>query len=88
MESGSLDLRSLVDGLSAAELDELRDAVASRPCREKHGADTIEGLLLKWGHRPLCPLCKGGDVRLDGTSDSVPVRNLRRACSRAMSVAI
>ena len=44
MESSSLDLRSLVDGLSAAELDELRDAVASRLCREKYGADTIEGL--------------------------------------------
>ena len=69
MDGGSLDLRSLVDGLSAAELDELRDAVASRLCREKHGADTMEGLPAKWGRRPLCPLCKGGDVRLDGTSD-------------------
>lgn len=45
MESGSLDLRSLVDGLAADELDELRDAVASRLCRERYDADTIEGLL-------------------------------------------
>lgn len=61
MESGSLDLRSLVDGLSHDELDELRDAVASRLCREKYGADTIEGLLVRWGHEVPCPSC-GAEV--------------------------
>jgi len=85
MDGGSLDLRSLVDGLSAAELDELRDAVASRLCREKYGADTIEGLLAKWGRRPLCPLCKGGDVRLDGTSDVGRSRFRCRSCGARFS---
>ena len=85
MDGGSLDLRSLVDGLSAAELDELRDAVASRLCREKYGADTIEGLLAKWGRRPLCPLCKGGDVRPDGTSDVGRSRFRCRSCGARFS---
>ena len=85
MDGGSLDLRPLVDGLSAAELDELRDAVASRLCREKYGADTIEGLLAKWGRMPLCPLCKGGDVRLDGTSDVGRSRFRCRSCGARFS---
>ena len=55
MESGSLDLRSLVDGLTDAQLDELRGAVGSRMCREKYGADTIEGLLAKWARPVRCP---------------------------------
>lgn len=67
MQSGSLDLRSLVDGLTAAELDELRDAVASRLCREKYGADTLDGLLAKWGRMPACPKC-GGGAWLDGST--------------------
>lgn len=72
MESGSLDLRSLVDGLSAAELDELRDAVASRLCREKYGADTIEGLLLKWGRDPRCPECGAEVPWSDGSNGARP----------------
>lgn len=60
MERGSLDLRFFFDGLDADGLDELRDAVASRLCREKYGADTIESLLAKWGPqgiaaRPAAP---------------------------------
>lgn len=86
MESGSLDLRSLVDGLSADELDELRDAVASRLCREKYGADTIEGLLAKWGHEPACPSCGGKAARLDGHTPSrkvpLPVPRMRREVQR------
>lgn len=72
MESGSLDLRSLVDGLTADELDELRDAVASRLCREKYGADTIEGLLLKWGRDPSCPACGASVAWSDGSNGARP----------------
>lgn len=72
MESGSLDLRSLVDGLSAAELDELRDAVASRLCREKYGADTIEGLLAKWGRGVSCPSCSVEVAWSDGSNGRRP----------------
>jgi transposase-like protein len=72
MESGSLDLRSLVDSLTADELDELRDAVASRLCREKYGADTIEGLLLKWGRDPSCPACGASVAWSDGSNGARP----------------
>jgi transposase-like protein len=72
MESGSLGLRSLVDGLTADELDELRDAVASRLCREKYGADTIEGLLLKWGRDPSCPACGASVAWSDGSNGARP----------------
>ena len=72
MESDSLDLRSLVDGLSRAELDELRDAVASRLCREKYGADTIEGLLAKWGHQVCCPSCDAALPWSDGRNGPRP----------------
>lgn len=67
MERGSLDLRFLFDGLDADGLDELRDAVASRLCREKYGADTIEGLLAKWGHEVRCPSCGARFSLLSGT---------------------
>lgn len=77
MQSASLDLRALVDGLTAAELDELRDAVASRLCREKYGADTINGLLAKWGRTPACPKCGSGDAWLDG---STPNGRARHRC--------
>ena len=72
MESGSLDLRSFVDRLDADELDELRDAVASRLCREKYGADTIEGLLAKWGHEVRCPSCDAQVAWHDGANGSRP----------------
>lgn len=68
MEGDSLDLRSLVDTLSGEDLAELRDAVAARLCREKYGADTIEGLLAKWGRVPRCPSCGREEAWLDGTS--------------------
>jgi len=69
MDGDSLDLRSFVDGLSDEGLAELRDAVATRLCREKYGADTLEGLLSKWGRAPRCPSCGCDDAWLDGTSD-------------------
>ena len=72
MESGSLDLRSLVDGLAADELDELRDAVASRLCRERYDADTIEGLLLKWRRGPSCPACGASVAWSDGSNGARP----------------
>lgn len=56
MERGSLDLRFLVDGLDADGLDELREALASRLCRKKYDADTIESLLAKWGHKVFSTL--------------------------------
>ena len=68
MDGGSLDLRSFVDGLSDEGLAELRDAVAARLCREKYGADTLEGLLSKWGRAPRCPSCGCESVWLDGVS--------------------
>lgn len=70
MGCGSLDLRSLVDGLDPDEFDGLRDAVAIRLCREKYGAETLEGLLEKWGRVPRCPRCGNEDVWRDGTSDA------------------
>lgn len=72
MESGSLDLCSLVDGLSHDELDVLRDAVASRLCREKYGADTIEGLLAKWRHEVRCPCCDAEVSWSDGRNGPRP----------------
>lgn len=65
----SFDLRSFVNGLSEKDLAELRDAVATRLCREKYGVDTLEGLLLKWGRTPKCPACGCDNTWLDGTSD-------------------
>lgn len=81
MESGSLDLRSLVDGLGADELTELRDAVASRLCREKYGADTIDGLLAKWGRTPSCPECGDAGAWLDGSTPNGRARYRCPSCS-------
>ena len=85
MESGSLDLRAFVDGLSHEDLDELRDAVATRLCREKYGADTIEGLLAKWGHVPLCPSCGSTGAWLDGHTPSGRRRYRCPACGERFS---
>ena len=85
MESGSLDLRSFVDGLSNGDLDELRDAVATRLCREKYGADTIEGLLAKWGHVPPCPSCGCPDAWLDGHTPAGRERYRCPACGARFS---
>ena len=81
MESGSLDLRSLVDGLTDAQLDELRGAVGSRMCREKYGADTIEGLLAKWARPVRCPSCGGKVAWSDGSNGPRP-RFRCPACGR------
>ena len=72
MEGGSLDLRSLVDGLSQDDLDELGDAVASRLCREKYGADSIEGLLAKWGRGESRPSCGAEVAWSDGSNGRRP----------------
>ncbi len=55
MEIDSADLRRLVDGLSDEGLEELMGALGARLCRDKYGADTIEGLMEKWGRRPPVP---------------------------------
>ena len=85
MQSASLDLRALVDGLTAAELDELMDAVASRLCREKYGADTIDGLLAKWCRTPACPKCGSGDVWLDGSTPNGRARYRCPSCGARFS---
>lgn len=83
MDCDSLDLRLLVDGLSDEGLSELRDAVETRLCREKYGADTIEGLMAKWGRAPLCPACGRDGAWLDGSTAAgraryrCPARGLR-----------
>ena len=46
MDCGPCDLRLLVEGLGDEGLAVLRDAVDTRLCREKYGAETIEGLML------------------------------------------
>ena len=85
MTSESLDLRSLVDGLSEKDLAALRDAVATRLCREKYGADTIEDLLAKWGHVPICPECGSADVWLDGLTEQKRVRYRCPSCDMRFS---
>ena len=80
MDCDSLDLRLLVDGLSDEGLSELRDAVETRLCREKYGADTIEGLMAKWGRAPLCPACGRDGAWLDGSTAAGRARYRCPAC--------
>ena len=83
--SDSVDLRSFVDGLSDKDLDELRDAVATRLCREKYGAGTLEGLLAKWERLPVCPDCSSADVWLDGLTNQGRARYRCPACGARFS---
>lgn len=85
MESGSPDLRPLVDGLDAEGFEELRDAVESRRCRERYGADTIDGLLRKWGRSPACPSCGAGGAWLDGRTPAGRDRYRCPACGARFS---
>ena len=58
------------------------DAVDTRLCREKYGAETIEGLMLKWGRAPACPACGQGGCWLDGASAGGRARYRCPACGR------
>lgn len=50
-------LCSFVDSLADKDLAELRGALTVRLCRKNYGANTLEGLLAKWGWKPSCPEC-------------------------------
>lgn len=80
MERDSLDLRPFVDGLSDEDFAELEDAVKTRRCREKYGADTIEGLMSKWGREPRCPGCGREEAWLDGSTSAGRARYRCPAC--------
>ena len=82
MDCGPCDLRLLVEGLGDEGLAVLRDAVDTRLCREKYGAETIEGLMLKWGRAPACPACGQGGCWLDGASAGGRARYRCPACGR------
>jgi len=83
--SDSIDLRSFVDRLSGKDLGELRDAVATRLCREKYGADTLEGLVAKWERPPVCPDCSSTDVWLDGSTNQGRARYQCPKCGNRFS---
>ena len=51
-------LCSFVDSLPEEELAELRGALTVQLCRKNYDADTLEGLLAKWGRKPSCPECR------------------------------
>ena len=58
MDCAANDLRSFVDSLADKDLAELRGALTVRLCRKNYGANTLEGLLAKWGWKPSCPRCR------------------------------
>lgn len=57
-------------------------ALGARLCRDKYGADTIEGLMEKWGRRPACPGCGREVPWRDGSSRGGRARFRCPACGR------
>ena len=80
MVEARLDLAAFVDDLDGGQFADLWDAAQSRKCFEKYGARTIEGLLDKWGHAPLCPDCGSTTPRLDGKAPNGTKRYRCREC--------
>ena len=80
MVEARLDLAALVNGLDERQFAELWDVAQSRKRFEKYGARTIEGLLDKWGHAPVCPDCGSVRPRLDGKAPNGVRRYRCREC--------
>lgn len=76
------DLRAFVGSPDAERFASLRDAVDARSCRERYGADTIDGLMERWGHMPTCPACGSQDCAKDGKTPQGRARWRCRSCGK------
>ena len=85
MSDDPIDLARLVDSLDERELRDLEDAIGSRRCREKYGADEIDGLLEIWGHVPPCPQCGCREPLKDGKTPQGRARWRCPGCGKRFS---
>lgn len=85
MSDDPIDLARLVDSLDERELRDLEGAIGSRRCREKYGADEIDGLLEIWGHVPPCPQCGCREPLKDGKTPQGRARWRCPGCGKRFS---